>query len=237
MVKNCSHEVLAGKTGYCFLCRQAVIVTASTPEQSDKNGIRTRSKRWLHWLLVRPWPIWSLIGIAAIVAFYGEWNIIAVGINKMAGAALQVLGASLVLISIDGNIGIFKGKNILSVVKNWAVDYPKSPRNFVMEASTGCYSTSTANASLTVRHSTIDARVDELERVTVELRSLISTRHGELRELIASVRAEAKTANDQTTHSIRDLENKVITSVVGGLQTQAFGVGLALIGSVLSMFS
>lgn len=238
MVKNCSHEVLAGKTGYCFLCRRAVIVTASVSQQNVKNEILARSiRRWLHWLVVRPWPIWSLIVISAIVAYYGEWNMSAVGINKIAGAALQVLGASLVLISIDGNIGIFKGKNIFAEVKSWVVDYPKPLRKYVIEASAGCYSASTVNASLTVRHSTIDARVDELERVTVELRALISTRHGELREVIASARSEAKAANDQTTHSIRDLENKVVTSVVGGLQIQAFGVGLALIGSVLSMFS
>lgn len=196
-------------------------------------------KRWFNWLIVRTWPIWSLIAIYGSVAYFGNWSISAssLSFNKVAGAALQFFGALLVLISLDDNVGLFKGQGIVAIAMNWVRDYPKKPRHIVLEAAGGCYSTSTCSAIATVRPTTIDGRVDELERVVIELRGLISTRHGELSDLISTVRSEATAANSKATRAISDLESKVVVSAVGGLKTQAFGVGLALLGSALSLFS
>jgi hypothetical protein len=61
--------------------------------------------------------------------------------------------------------------------------------------------------------------------------------HGELTDAIAAARVEAKNANNQTALAVRSLESKLVVSAVGGVKVQAFGVGLALLGSVLSVFS
>lgn len=87
-------------------------------------------KGWFHWIIVRPWPVWTLLIVTIAVACGGNWTITAdgLGFNKVAGALLQAVGAFLVLFSIDGNIGLFAGKGILAVSRGWAQDYPKKPR-------------------------------------------------------------------------------------------------------------
>jgi hypothetical protein len=188
---------------------------------------------------VRPWPIWSLVVVTIAVALGGNWTISGngPGFNKIAGAVLQGLGALIVLISLDGNVGLFKGRGIIAEALQWAQDYPQKPRSIVLEAAGSCQGNSGVGASITIRPETIDGRVAELERVVVELRTLISNRHGELIESIAATRREAREANYRISVDLRSLEEKVVVSAVGGLKVQAFGVGLALLGSVLSVFS
>jgi hypothetical protein len=93
------------------------------------------------------------------------------------------------------------------------------------------------SAAASIRPLSIDGRVEELERVVIELRALISKRHNEVTESISAVRAEARESNRRTTDSVRELERKVIVAAVGGLKVQGFGVGLALLGSMLSVYS
>jgi len=238
MVRNCPHEVLEGKPGYCFMCRKAVIDTACTPGRTNQVG-EVSIQRWLHWLVARPWPIWSLLMVSIIIGHFGNWTLNGEGpgFNKICGAILQAAGALIVLVSLDGSLGLFGGSGILAVAMNWAYDFPKVPRNIVLEASGSCQSNSSASAVASIRSSSIDGRVEELERVVIELRALISKRHDEVTKSISTVRAEASEASRRATDSIRELERKVIVAAVGGLKVQGFGVGLALLGSLLSVFS
>jgi hypothetical protein len=195
--------------------------------------------RWFYWLFVRPWPIWTLAVISLVVAYFGTWTVSGAspGFNKIAGAILQALGALLVLISLDGNVGLFKGRGLIAEIMLWARDYPRKPHTIYLEA-TGCsQGNSSTGGVVTVRPTTIDQRIAELERVVVELRTLILKGHGELTDAIAAARVEAKNANNQTALAVRSLESKLVVSAVGGVKVQAFGVGLALLGSVLSVFS
>lgn len=196
-------------------------------------------KRWFNWLIVRPWPVWTLLVVTIAVGYGGDWTITAdgPGFNKIAGAFLQAVGAFLVLVSIDGNIGLFAGRGIVAVARGWVQDYPKEPRRIILEASGSSQANSSAGGAISIRPSTIDGRVAELERVTVELRTLIATSHSEVSQMINTARAEANEANSQTAVSLRDLEAKLVKSAVGGVKIQFLGVGLALIGSALSVFS
>lgn len=196
-------------------------------------------KRWLHWLIVRPWPVWALLAVVVAVLYGGDWTLTADGptFNKVTGAVLQAVGAFLVLASIDGNIGLFAGRGIVAMATGWAHDYPKALRRIVLAASGSCQANSSAGAAISIKPSTIDGRVAELERVILELRTIISTRHSEVTQLVERARAEAGEANSRTAINLRDLETKLVTSAVGGVEIQFFGVGLALIGSALSVFS
>ncbi|MBZ2207131.1 hypothetical protein [Massilia soli] len=196
-------------------------------------------KRWFQWLIIRPWPIWSLLLVSVVVAIGGNWTMDGngPGFNKVAGALLQAVGAALVLISLDGNVGLFKGRGIIAEALKWVHDYPKPPQTIELSAAASIQSNCTTSGAITCRPSTIDGRVAELERVVVELTTLITKSHSELTESIATARLDARIANSQIAFTIRDLEKKVVVSAVGGLKTQAFGVGLALLGSVLSVFS
>jgi hypothetical protein len=54
---------------------------------------------------------------------------------------------------------------------------------------------------------------------------------------IHEVRNENREALNIHTQRVNDLAKKVEETAVGGMKLQAFGVGLALIGSVLSVYS
>lgn len=196
-------------------------------------------KRWFKWLVIRPWPIWSLVGVAVFVWYCGDWRIApgGPGFNKIVGAVLQATGAILVLISLDGNIGLFAGKGIIAAARDWSTDYPKKIRRHVLEGAASFQSNSSLSAALSIGPSTLIERVAELERVVVELKAISSARHEELTNAITAAKVEAREANGQISNELKALEEKLEISAVGGLNTQFFGIGLALIGSVLSVFS
>lgn len=185
-------------------------------------------KRWFDWLIVRPWPAWSLLGVTVLVAYCGDWRIVdgGPGFNKIAGAVLQAIGALLVLISLDGNIGLFAGKGIVSAAKHWMSDYPRKIRRHVLAGGASLQSNSSLSAALSVSPSTLDERVAELERVVVELWAISSARHNELTQAIAAARVEARDANSQTSTGLKALEKKLEVSAVGGLKTQSSGSAL-----------
>ena len=58
-----------------------------------------------------------------VVFFGGDWTMTpeGPGFNKIAGASLQAVGALLVLISLDGNLGLFAGKSIIAGAGNGRV--------------------------------------------------------------------------------------------------------------------
>lgn len=190
-------------------------------------------------MIVRPWPFWSLLGVTVLVAYYGDWRIVdgGPGFNKVAGAVLQAIGALLVLISLDGNIGLFAGKGIVSAAAHWMSDYPKKIRGHALAGGASLQSNSSLAATLSIRPTALDERVAELERVVAELKAISSARHDELTQAIATARAEARDANSKTSTGLKALEKKLEVSAIGGLKIQSFGVGIALIGSLLSMFS
>lgn len=196
-------------------------------------------KRWFNWLIIRPWPIWILIGVGVFVGYCGDWQIAVggPGFNKIVGAVLQAIGAILVLVSLDGNIGLFAGKGIVAAARAWVSDYPKKLSPHVLEGAASFQSSSSLSAALSIRTSTLIERVAELERIVVELRAISLARHDELTKAITAAKVEAREANGQISNSLQALEKKLEISAVGGLRTQFFGVGLALIGSVLSVFS
>jgi len=196
-------------------------------------------KSWLKWAFVRPWPVWALIAVGIVVAWGGQWSIDSGGpsFNKIASALLQALGAFLILISLDGNIGLFAGRSIVKEVLGWAVDYPKKRTHVLTPVSASFQVNYSIEGATSVRPKKLAQRVVELERIVGELRTIISKQHSELAGLIEAARNEAEHANSQTSANLQVLQTKLVESAVGGLEIQFFGVGLALIGSVLSVFS
>jgi hypothetical protein len=129
------------------------------------------------------------------------------------------------------------GKGIIAAARDWATGYPKKIRRHVLAGAASFQSNSSLSAALSIGPSTLIERVAELERVVVELRAISSARHEELTNAITAAKVEAREANGQISRGLKALEEKLEISAVGGLKTQFFGVGLALIGSVLSVFS
>jgi hypothetical protein len=204
------------------------------------NRIKTIDmKSWLNWLIVRPWPFWALAVVTVLVALGGEWRVAegGPGFNKIAGASLQALGALLVLISLNGNVGLFAGRTIVKEGMKWICDYPKKRQLILTPVSGSFQANYSIGGAIKVKPTELDARVAELEYLVDELRNIIFTQRRDLAEEIDSARCEATRANSRTSTALLRLEEKLIDSAVGGLKIPIFGIGLALIGSVLSVFS
>lgn len=196
-------------------------------------------KRWILWLS-RAWPVWALTAITWVFGQFAIWTIPAGApvFNKVAGASLQALGALIVLFSLDGNLGLFKRQGLVSVMLAWCRDYPRKGKvGTLVAAKTGQMNASGLLASIRIQPADIDGRVAELERMVGELHETIAQNRAEVDSAITEVRREMAQGQSQHQNNLNELSEKIEASTVGGIKLQAFGVGLALLGSALSIFS
>jgi hypothetical protein len=73
------------------------------------------------------WPLWVLIVVAALTLYFGNWTPLpsSLKFNKFAGATMQGLGALLVLLSINGNLGLFRGHGVFAEMREYLLAYPR----------------------------------------------------------------------------------------------------------------
>jgi len=84
----------------------------------------------------RAWPLWLLVVVSVIIAYFANWTPppSALQFNKVASATLQGLGAFLVLISIDGNLGLFRGHGVFAELREYMLAYPRRRIAVTLEA-------------------------------------------------------------------------------------------------------
>lgn len=196
-------------------------------------------RRRLFWL-GSAWPLWLLILVSTITFYCGDWSFPAGAnpFNKIAGASLQGLGAFFVLISIDGNLGLFRGHGVIGALREYAGQYPrKNATTTLIGAATANFNMSGGLVSMRVWPADIDSRINALEQLCKELEKKISEQRVELLAHVDNVQVESRNAVEKQSLRVEDLARKVEETAVGGIKLQVFGVGLALIGSVLSVYS
>ncbi|GAB3191259.1 hypothetical protein GCM10027292_29180 [Hydrogenophaga aquatica] len=198
-----------------------------------------RAKLLLPWLL-RAWPVLALLPIiachyAAVQVFPAH----AVLVNKLTGTALQIVGGIIVLLAIDGNLGLFRKQTLYSVVIEWFRDFPLIRRNVTIALSGVSSSSATASATLSVerRFTTVEERVAELERQIKELHTTIAQQKAALLGRIEEVKAELGKGLATNQAAIQELSARIETSAVGGFKQQGFGVLLAIYGAIVSVFA
>jgi uncharacterized coiled-coil protein SlyX len=196
-------------------------------------------KQRLRWAW-RAWPLWVLIIVSVITAHFGTWAPPPVDLrfNKVFGAALQGLGAFLVLISIDGNLGLFRGHGVFIELRDYIRAYPRRVSIVtVVGASCGQANANGLTASVRVWPEDIDGRVAALEQWCKELEIKISNQRAEVLRRVDEVQAEQRATMGEHGRRVENLAKKIEETAVGGTKLQAFGVGLAVIGSILSIYS
>jgi hypothetical protein len=197
-------------------------------------------KRRLHWIFIRAWPFWLLVLALALTLAFGTWNrpSKAQQFNKFFGAGMQALGAFLVLISIDGNLGLFRGLGVFAEVREYVSRYPRRQANVsLIAASCAQANASGSLASIRVQATDIDGRVATLERWCKELETRIAEERAEIIARVDKVQDTHREAMSKQDFRLDELAWKVEETAVGGTKLQALGVGLAVLGSVLSIYS
>lgn len=188
----------------------------------------------------RAWPLWVLIVVSILTEYFGNWTSppASIKFNKFAGATMQGLGAFLVLLSIDGNLGLFRGHGMFAEMREYLLAYPRKQESVTLvAASCGQANASGSLASVRVRPSDLDGRVAALEKLFAEFEVQMSEQRAQMLNRIHEIRNEHREALGVHAQRVNDLAKKVEETAVGGIKMQAFGVGLAVIGSVLSVYS
>lgn len=197
------------------------------------------SIRRIKWL-ARSWPVFVLSFATFAVVHWANWTPppTTLTFNKFAGAALQGIGALLVLVSINSNLGLARGHGMLAELQRYLNDWPRRPQVVnLVAAACGQSSASGSTASVRVMPSTLEGRVAELERTHAELEQTVFKQKGELIGMVEDVRHEGRQALVVHERRVVALAAQVEETAVGGFKVQAFGVGLAILGSVLSIYS
>lgn len=163
----------------------------------------------------------------------------AVFINKLTGTMLQVVGGVIVLVAIDGNLGLFRKQTLYSMVVEWFRDFPLIRRSVTIALSGVAASSATGYAALSVerRFTTVEERVAELERQIKELHITIAQQKVALLSRIDEVKVELGKGLASSQAATQELSDRIETSAVGGFKQQAFGVLLAIYGAIVSAFA
>lgn len=192
--------------------------------------------RWL----ARAWPVLAMLPIVALHHWvlrtwlsHSEQEI-----NRYASAIAQVVGAVVVILSIDENLGLFRRKSLSDLLTDWVRSFPKSAR-IIEISSHGSMSFGGGAALATIE---VPKKPKSVEEQLVELRERIETVAGESRKQVAelSQRVEKVSADTvasiaRTDERVQQLGTRLDQAAVGGFKSQIFGVLLAIYGSYVGV--
>ncbi|MDB5824590.1 MAG: hypothetical protein JWR21_3294 [Herminiimonas sp.] len=191
------------------------------------------------WVL-RSWPplVVLIIGAVHLMLFYtigGDWKVP----NKIISCAMQIVGGSVVITSINANLGTFRSYGFLTVFGNYWGDRPwrKFPSvATVVEAGVGAL-TITGHAATITQTKSLEDRLQELESKIAACFQHIVDREHAIGIRLDAVRNEF--AASLVTHgdNLERLSSRVEKSLVEGFPLQSFGVLVASYGVVLGYFT
>ena len=194
--------------------------------------------------LARAWPVlviallWGVY-LLALCMFPAH----RVFINKITSLGMQVVGGLIVLQAMNDNLGLFLSKSLGTIVFAWFRDCPllklfKRKNGFALSAAATNSSTVSASLSFVERTAnTLEERVSLIESHIRELREKITVTDYELNQKIDVVKSELTQSISSNQSALGHLADKIKSATVGGFKQQAFGVLLAISGTVISFFA
>ena len=189
--------------------------------------------RWL-W---QAWPVWIvllLIGlnICAYRLLQYDWD----SVHRVAGAILQVMGGAFVLYFLNKNMGVFKKANFRKRIAEWWAFRPfRKIRDTILQVDDINHGHSLGTPALTPEKKavTLEERIDVLEKRTEDYHQEMRANDDELQKNIESVKQEMRSGRSEDHKKIAEVESLVAQVVVGGANSQFFGILLVLYGTLL----
>jgi hypothetical protein len=198
-----------------------------------------KSKEILVWLW-RFWPFLVVLSVDLVhLSLYsiigGTWQ----NVNKVISCGMQLIGGSVVLFSINANIGTFRQYGLFTVLKKawaerpWKVRQEIHGETLIALAS----ATSSATGHVSSIYTSLEERLLDIERRITECHALIFEREAVTNSRVDIVKAEILTSLDKHESRLTHLTQRVEKSLAGGINPQVFGVFLAGYGIVLGYFT
>ena len=185
------------------------------------------------------WPLFAFIAVIALHGtFLNAFSSHGQFVNKVTGAGLQVIGALVVLASINANLGLFRSHSLWSRLTGWLRRFPglfgpSVGASLHAEFGMGL----TGSATLSTSAATPANDIARLEALIAALDIKLTKRVDEIHSRISETREELlklTRANEQT---IQRLKNQLEEVAVGGFKQQVFGVLLAGYGAFVGVFA
>lgn len=200
---------------------------------------------WAQWKRIpgwlwSAWPFWvsASVSLAHIGwqheahAWFGFGEADLASHNKLITAALQLLGGGLVIYSIDGNLRMFEGKNVLRYMFDGFADFfrriPFIVRTHVLEGVSGSLSSTLSDASaiLLGKPGTLEQRVQVLESEVKKLEAETKAMRDELRNEFYALLQEVRSEISTLSRGMSSIEQKMKSAAVDGAALQLVGIWL-----------
>lgn len=193
--------------------------------------------RWL----ARAWPALMLIPVgaihaAALILFPSEW----IFVNKLFSTFLQLGGGVIVLISLDGNLGLFKQRGLAKAFILYLKDFPRPRKRAISLSGVAMGVNLGASAQLTIQRrppSTLEERVELLERQLKEESERIRNLDASTTERLSELKTELSRSISAVDGGLSELSQKVERTALDGLKQQLFGVLLGVYGACVNVFA
>jgi len=200
------------------------------------------------WIFVQAWPVFAFIPILLLhllLAYTPCFNndflcFVNPEINKAISFVMQLSGGLLILISIDSNIELFKSNSLIGMVKLWygkrPWKKPEEPKS--VEASISItLPAMQCNTRGYQEPTTTDEKLDLLQKRIDWINEDIEKNQKVTGEKLQSLETAVSQNNNNQIQQIKNIQNDLVQSSVGGVKFQVFGVLLVFYSSVLSFFA
>jgi len=187
----------------------------------------------------RAWPILIIVFLAMLHFFvFKIFDIENNQVNKVISAFFQIGGGLIVLISINNNMGIFKGRNLVQIVGKFFSDFPffrRCPVEEKPELMAKAVIGFSATISSKRKCATLEEWVEEFQRQIEECRKLMDENEKFFRSSIDSLKESLNKKFLEINGKVDVINQSLTRSFVGGMKAQFFGVLLVIYGSIVSV--
>jgi hypothetical protein len=200
------------------------------------------------WIFIQAWPVFAFIPILSIHLLLACTPCLNndflcfnnVEINKTISFIMQLSGGLLILISIDSNIELFKSNSLVGMVKSWYGKRPwkKLEKPKGVEASISItLPAMQCNARGYQEPTTIEGKLDLLQTRIDWINEDIKNNQKVTGDKLQSLESAVSQNSNNQTQQIKNIQNDLVQSSVGGVKFQVFGVLLVFYSSILSFFA
>jgi len=159
-------------------------------------------------------------------------------INKFVSPLMQILGGVIILVNINSNLGLFKQDTLIPMFLNWLKLFPLFRKirpvtgniNGILPPLSSCFEVHTSQVC-----KTIEEKVEENKRQIDELRKIVYREEKELLKKISKSESNLKTLIYKNQNRVNKIEKSINKYMVGGINTQIFGVFLVLYGAIFPL--
>jgi len=193
-------------------------------------------KRTIIWIL-KPWPVLVplLIGSIHYYIYYNS-NADFTQINKYVSVAIKIIGACMVLININANLGVFKKGSILNIIFNYFKSFPLFMKKHTIYGSGIQSQASVGSPSIGIvknKYSTLEERLSEIEKQLNNQFILINSIQNDLNR---KIKENIENRLSELGQEINQVHSIIQDSMVGGLHWQMLGFSLVIYGACIDIW-